>query len=216
MINKDKIIKIDIYRENNEHLLSTKAFTFPKDFFKIRGREMVSVKQANLPLLHKGDEIYAIFEYMNGTRVKCETTVDISTDTQLNFHVDDGYVLEERRNSFKVNTPNEVAFVKKTVHEDESEELFEEPLKIQIINLNLTGIFMKSEKEFIPGDIVLLDLFDHTVEMNTKILREQKNAEGELLGYGCMFLDITPSIEEKIARYIFNLQLAERERRNKN
>lgn len=214
MINKDRIQKVDIYGEGMKHLFSTKAFTFPKDFFKIKGWELVSIKQANLPIMRKGDVVSAVFEYSNGTRVRCDTKVDISTSEQMNFHVDDGYVLEERRNSFKVATPNEYAKICRIEHIDDTVTDLEEPFRVRIHNINLTGVFMESSTELQAGEIVGLLMFDETVELRTEILRVQKDNDGGIIGYGCKFHDVTPAIEEKIARFIFNLQVQERERRN--
>ncbi|MGN0638790.1 MAG: PilZ domain-containing protein [Huintestinicola sp.] len=213
MINKDKIQRVDIYDQNGKRVLSTKSFSFPRDFFKIKGYELVAIKGNDLPLLSKGDQITVIFEYLNGTRIQCNTRIDLSTDLQLNFHVDDGMVLEERRGSYKVNTPGAFA---KILHIERGEEEItdlEEPYTAAILNINLTGVLMKCDMELNVSDIVRLKLLDDPIEINTEILRLQLDNEGELIGYGCRFLDVTPPQEEKIARFIFNCQLAERERR---
>lgn len=213
MINKDKIQRVDIYDESGKRVLSTKAFSFPRDFFKIKGYELVAIKGNDLPMLSKGDQITVIFEYLNGTRIQCNTRIDLSTDLQLNFHVDDGMVLEERRGSYKVNTPGAFA---KLLHIERGEEEItdlEEPFSAAILNINLTGVLMKCDIPLNVGDIVRLKLLDDPIELNAEILRLQLDNDGELMGYGCRFLDVTPPQEEKIARFIFNCQLAERERR---
>ena len=69
----------------------------------------MAIKGNNLPQLSKGEHITVIFEYLNGTRIECRTKADLSTDLQLNFHVDDGMILEERRGSYKVTTPDAIA-----------------------------------------------------------------------------------------------------------
>lgn len=213
MINKDKIQRVDIYDGSGKRVLSTKAFSFPRDFFKIKGYELVAIKGNDLPILSKGDQITVIFEYLNGTRIQCNTRIDLSTDLQLNFHVDDGMVLEERRGSYKVNTPGAFA---KLLHIERGEEEItdlEEPFSAAILNINLTGVLMKCDIPLNVGDIVRLKLLDDPIELNAEILRLQLNNDGELMGYGCRFLDVTAPQEEKIARFIFNCQLAERERR---
>lgn len=213
MINKDKIQRVDIYDQDGKRVLSTKAFSFPRDFFKIKGYELVAIKGNNLPMLSKGDRITVIFEYLNGTRIQCQTRIDLSTDLQLNFHVDDGMVLEERRGSYKVNTPGAFA---KILHIERGEEEItelEEPYSAAILNINLTGVLMKCDMELSVGDIVRLKLLDDPIELNSEVLRLQLDNDGEFVGYGCRFLDVTPPQEEKIARFIFNCQLAERERR---
>ena len=212
MINKDKIQRVDVYDESGKRLLATKSFSFPRDFFKVKGFELVAIKGTDLPMLSRGDKITVIFEYLNGTRIQCNTRIDLSTDLQLNFHVDDGMVLEERRGSYKVNTPGVYS---KILHIERGEEVIEleEPHNAAILNINLTGVLMKCEIELNVGDIVRLKLLDDPIEINAEVLRLQLSNEDELIGYGCRFLDVTPPQEEKIARFIFNCQLAERERR---
>lgn len=211
MINKDKIRKVDIYSSDDRHLLSTGKIQFPRDFFKIRGWELVTIKSNGLPVFHRGDSIYAIFEYTDGTRIKCDTRIDISTEYQLNFHVDEGTVLEERRNSFKVATPNTFAYIIRIERGEEIIDL-EEEFKVRIMNINLTGVLMSCTMDLEPMTVITLKLLDGSIEMRTEVLRKQLNAIGEFTGYGCRFLDVSPSQEEKIARYIFDCQLAERER----
>lgn len=213
MINKDKIQRVDIYDKNGKRVLSTKSFSFPRDFFKIKGYELVAIKGSDLPLLSKGDQITVIFEYLNGTRIQCNTRIDLSTDLQLNFHVDDGMVLEERRGSYKVNTPGAFAKILQIERGEEEITDLEEPYAAAILNINLTGVLMKCDMELNVGDIVRLKLLDDPIELNSEILRLQLDNDGELVGYGCRFLDVTAPQEEKIARFIFNCQLAERERR---
>lgn len=211
MINKEKITKADIYDENGILLLSTKSITFPRDFFKLRGLELVSVKGNDLPIFHKDDKIKIIFEYMNGTRIECMSKVDISTDQQLNFHVGEGVVLEERRRSFKVETI-EPAFIKRI---ERNEEVLdpETAQDATILNINLGGVLLKTDAELLVDDIIDLSIVPVPLDLRAKILRRQTDISGELVGYGCCFLDVTTIQEEKLARHLLECQLAERERR---
>ena len=103
MINKDKISRVLVYSSNGKLLISTKSVFFPKDFFKLRGQDLVMLKGADFPLISKGEPVEIIFEYINGNRVKYNTTIDLCTEYQMNFHVGEGEVLKERRRSFKVS-----------------------------------------------------------------------------------------------------------------
>lgn len=211
MINKEKITKADIYDENGNLLLSTKSVTFPRDFFKLKGLELVSIKGSDLPIFHKDDKIKIIFEYINGTRLECHSGVDISTDKQLNFHVGEGIVLEERRRSFKVTTV-EPAFIMRI---ERNEEVFDLETKkdATILNINLGGVLLKSDAELVVGDIIDLSILPDPMYLRAKILRKQTDSSGELIGYGCCFLDVTTTQEERLARYLLECQLAERDRR---
>lgn len=213
MLNKDKIIKVDIYGEDGVRLLSTRSFAFPKDFFRIKGWELVAIKAKDLPVLKKEEKISAVFEYINGTRIKCETRVDISTSYQMNFRVDEGEVMEERRGSYKVNTPNATAhIIRIEKNEDEVIDMIE-PYEAKIVNINLSGVLMSCDLKLSPGEVVTMRLLDDSVELRSEVLRRQLNDNGELVGYGCKFPDVTPAQEERIAKYILDCQLAERNRR---
>ncbi|MCM1578997.1 MAG: PilZ domain-containing protein [Ruminococcus sp.] len=210
MISKEKIKKIDVYTEEGERILTTARFTFPRDFFKIRGYELVAIRGRGLPVVDKEHNIDVIFEYVNGTRIKCRTHADISTTEQLNFHVDDGEVLEERRQSYKVAT-KESAFVTAIERGDEVIEL-EEQYEATILNINLGGVLLHCDIELFAGDVVDFIFLPDNMSVKAEILRVQKELDGSITGYGCRFLGITPSQEEKLVRHLFECQMAERER----
>lgn len=213
MINKDKITKADVYNEKGELMFTTRSITFPKDFFKLKGLELVSIRGNDLPFFKKSDVITVIFEYINGTRLKCVSKVDISTQYQLNFHVGEGEVLEERRRSFKVKT-QEPTFIYRIERGEEIIDL-EIPQRATVLNINLGGVLMTCEMELIPGDIVSQKVLPEGMDVRSRILRRQTDRDGNLIGYGCCFLDITAPQEEKIARHLMDCQLAERDRRRK-
>lgn len=210
MISKEKIKKIDIYKETGERILTTNKFTFPRDFFKIKGYELVAIRGRGLPVLDKNHNIDVVFEYVSGTRIKCRTHVDISTEEQMNFHVDDGEVLEERRRSYKVAT-KEAAYITAIERGDEVIEL-EEKQEATIHNINLGGVLLSCEIELFPGDYVDFIFLPDNMEVKAEILRVQKDDNGNVSGYGCQFLGITPSQEERLVRHLFECQMAERDR----
>lgn len=211
MIKKDKIGRVVIYDSRDRLLLTTKSVFFPKDFFRIKGRDLVMIKGSGLPLIPKDEYISAVFEYINGMRMKYKTSVDLSTDQQMNFHVGDGIALEERRASFKIN----VEFNATSSFYIRNEEIinFEKPLNVHICNINLGGVYMKTDFDFEPGDQLLLEFFGGEMELLTEVLRVQnKIGTDEVDGYGCHFLNITQTQEERLARYIFECQIAERDK----
>lgn len=213
MINKEKIRKADIYDANGDHVLTTSSITFPKDFFRIKSQELVVIKDNNMPQLDKSQPITVIFEYLNGTRVKYETKIDICTEMQLNFHVDVGEILEDRRSSFKLKTEFE-GFSKYFVRNEEP-VLFDEPLPIHFANINLGGVLFSADYEFEKDDTVDLVFMDGEMELMAEILRRQETDTGELVGYGCKFLNVTQAQEEMLAKFIFRQQVIEREKMRK-
>ncbi len=211
MINKDKISRVLVYDAKGKLMISTKSVFFPKDFFKIRGKELVMLKGSDFPLISKGENVDVVVEYINGNRVKYATTIDLCTEYQVNFHVGQGEVLAERRRSFKVS----VDFNALSPFYIRGEEMyaFDDPVMLHFVNINLGGVYFNSSSEFEASDQVMLNFLDGEMELLAEILRVQKNDEGEIDGYGCRFVDITQAQEERLARFIFDCQVLERERR---
>lgn len=214
MINKDKIVRVLIYGigVGEKLLISTKSVYFPRDFFKIKGMELVMLKGSDFPLISKGEPIHAIFEYKDGTRVKYKTTVDLCTEYQINFHIGEGEILQERRRSFKIT----VDFDGKSPFYIRGEEMFsfDDPVELHFINLNLGGVLFSSSSAFECGDQVMLSFLDGEMQILAEILRKQKDENGNIVGYGCKFLNINHAQEEQLARFILECQKMERIKKN--
>lgn len=211
MINKDKIMRVLIYDLGGRLLLATNSVFFPRDFFKIKGTELVMLKGSDFPIIPKEDTIEAIFEYRDGTRVKYRTSIDLCTEYQINFHVGEGEVLQERRRSFKIT----VDFDGNSPFYIRGEELypFDAPVELHFVNLNVGGVFFKSNSEFEKGDQVMLSFFGGDMQLLAEILRVQRGEDGEVEGYGCQFLNASHAQEEKLAKFILDCQVIERERK---
>lgn len=213
MINKEKISKVDLYDGNGNHFLSSKLISFPKDFFKIKREELVVVKDKNMPQINKDEHITAVFEYMNGTRIKYVTKVDLCTEMQLNFHVDEGIILEDRRKSYKVNFPFDGIC---SYFERGGEPVtFDPKLPLHFFNINLGGVLFNADFEFETGDMVnMLFMFNGIpIELNSEILRLQNDTDGNFVGYGAKFLEVSSQQEELLAKFIFQCQVSEREKK---
>ncbi len=210
MINKDKINRVLVYDLSGKLLIATKSVSFPKDFFKIKGKDLVMLKGTDFPLISNGEAIEAIFEYVNGNRVKYDTSIDLCTEYQVNFHVGEGETLKERRRSFKVT----VDFNGISPFYIRGEEMFsfDDPIELHFINLNLGGVYFTSNSTFEVGDQVMLHFLDGDMHLLAEILRIQRKDDGSVDGYGCKFLDVSHAQEERLARFIFDCQVAERER----
>ena len=211
MINKDKINRVLVYDMSGRLLVATSSVFFPKDFFKVKGTDFVMLKGNDYPVLPTGEAIDAIFEYGTGTRVRYRTAIDLCTEYQINFRVSDGEVMEERRRSFKITVDMDGQspfFIR-------GEEMFSfaDPVEMHIININLGGVLFSSNSDFEPGDQVMLDFMDGEMQLLIEVLRIQRGKDGSVEGYGCKFLDITESQEEKLAKFIIDCQVLERERK---
>lgn len=90
---------------------------------------------------------------------------------------------------------------------------FDAPVELHFVNLNLGGVFFTSDSEFTPGDQVMLNFLDGEMRLLAEVLRAQRDKNGKLEGYGCKFVNINSAQEEKLAKFIFDCQVLERERR---
>ena len=211
MINKDKISRVMIYDLSGKMVLVTSSVFFPKDFFKVKGTDFVMLKGSDYPVLPSGTPVDAVFEYATGTRVKYRTSIDLGTEYQMNFRVSEGEVLEERRRSFKimVDMDGQSPFFIR------GEEMFSfaNPVEIKIININLGGVLFSSNSDFEPGDQVMLDFMEGEMQLLIEVLRIQREKDGSVLGYGCQFIDITDVQEERLAKFIMDCQVLEREKK---
>ena len=214
MLNKEKIVKAEIFDTKGNVVISTDTLEFPKDFFSFSSKEFVVLKgNCKIPA-NKGDKVEAIFYYRNGNRVKYETVIDLATDFQVNIHLGKDYtLLEERRGSFKTCT-NIAGKILMYTRNQETEE-FSPELNANILNINIGGIFMSADFDFEPGDKFLLSFLDGKVKPMTQILRRQPVGDTGKIGFGCKFEALTPSEEETVSRFIFDCQLQERERLKK-
>ena len=214
VLNKDKIIKAEIFDSQGRTIISTKALEFPRDFFNVKTSEFVVFKGSNILPINKGEKVDAVFYYLNGMRVKYITTIDLATDMQVNIHIGQEYtVLEERRRYYKTET-NLIGTVSLYTREEEN-VIVDPPINIRIKNINIGGIFMMSPFEFQIGDIYVLNILDCKLTLSTEILRIQRDNEGKITGYGCRFINTSRPQEEIITRFIFECQRVEREKRKR-
>lgn len=213
MVKKEKILKINIYDSKGKLVVTSKLFSFPKVLFKTKGMELVSVKSRDIGSLKKGDSITVIFECFNGDRVKCASVIEKCTGSAVEFKIDDGEVMEERRSSFKVATRTP-AYISKVTRGDMSVKYEgEHEIKATILDINLGGVLLHSLYDFKTGDVFTMFMLDVQVEIQAKILRSQNDTNGVFKGYGCQFVEVTSHNEELISKFIVECQRAERERK---
>ncbi|MBQ7959486.1 MAG: PilZ domain-containing protein [Oscillospiraceae bacterium] len=130
----------------------------------------------------------------------------------MNFHIGNDYiVMEERRNSFKVyiDVPAKISSYKR------NEDIYDfgpPPLEAVIKNINIGGIFFNGNYSFAHGDIVTINFIKDDFVVDAKILRIQRDEAGNVMGYGCCFDGISQQDEQIISKFIFECQLAEREK----
>lgn len=214
MLNKDKIVRADIVDKNGKLIITTKQLEFPRDFFNLKGTEFVVFKGANIKEIAIGTPVDVIIYYRNGSRFQYDTVIDLATDLQVNVHLGQQYtVLEERRRYYKTET-NIEGTATNIIRGEEKELVGDHKIfNVRLVNINLGGVFLTSDEfEFYNGDCFDLSILDGEVVVPTEILRTQCGDDGKIIGYGCKFIRLTPSQEERVGRHIFECQLIYREK----
>lgn len=211
-----KIIKIDILdRKGVLAVTVEKGFTFPKNLDSDEDSILI-IKGRNLREFDRDDRVSVITTLKSGERVKYAGAVSMSLDTQLNVRLlksGDTEVLEERRRYFKIKV-RENGRVLFFVREEETIR-FEVPVAMAILDINIGGVFMTTEQEFSKDDIlcVEVDLFvDYKLNAMAKILRVQRDVDGNIMGYGCEFQGLTAAQEDYIGKFIYKVQSTQRQK----
>lgn len=205
-LNTSKIVKIEVYDKKDRFLGVTRVFEVTEVKIKKNIIKTVTINFNNIINMHKGDTVMLVFEVGAGTRYKTIAELDSVTKTQIVITLGEVEELEERRRSFKVST-DETAVVYKSKAADA------EGLDARILNINLGGVLLKCEEKLSVGSTIYLSMLSGDLELPTKILRKQKDLNGNLVGYGCQFVEVDKSEEEILSKHILQCQILERERR---
>ncbi len=213
----NKIMKVEILDKNGIiAVTSEKNFVFPKNI-ESGDESILIVKGKGLTEFSKDERVHVIATNKSGDRIKYPGQVTISLDTQLNVRIlknTGTQVLEERRRYFKikVNERGRLLFI---VRDDETLR-YEEPVPIQIHDINIGGVFMSCAPEVLQeGDIICIDIdlfIDYRLNAVAKVLRVQRYPDGEIKGYGCEFQGLTASQEDYIGKFIYKVQFAQRQK----
>lgn len=212
----NKIIKIDIFNKNDVVVLSAeKGFIFPKNLDSDED-SIIIIKGKNFPEIDHDTLVSVVTTLKSGERIKYSGTVSMSIDTQLNVKIlktGSTEVLQERRRYFKIKVSENgriLFFVR-----GEETIRFDEPESMAILDINIGGVFMTSEYEFMAEDVVCMeiDLFvDYKLNVMAKILRVQRGADGNIAGYGCEFQGLSAAQEDYIGKYINKAQYEQRQK----
>lgn len=210
MLSKERILKIDIFTPDNTKILSLTNKQFLLQEAASSSDTMLLIKGRGLPEIPRNTPLEVITSVKSGERIKYGSFVTVSTDNQLNILVktDDSRVMEERRRYYKIEA--DIDCIVNFIDRGEERITFDKPMIAKIKDLNIGGIFLCSCKsELQKNDVLMLTIMldSNMVNICAEILRVQKNAAGDITGYGCRFINLSPSIEEIFAKYVFRLQL---------
>ena len=98
---------------------------------------------------------------------------------------------------------------------DEETIRFDEPYAIEVQDINIGGIFMSMDYECVRDDMICveIDLFvDYKLNAMVRVLRVQRDEDGNITGYGCEFQSLTAAQEDYIGKYINKVQLEQRQK----
>lgn len=210
-----KVIKVDVLDEKGKLLhTSEKGFTLPRDMSSDEDA-IVMIKGRNLPEFERNTIVSVVTTTKSADRLKYMGAVSVSTDTQLNIkilHNNDTQLLQERRRYFKIKVDEHgraLFYVR-----GEETVRFDEPVEITVQDINVGGMFFScKDHEFMEDDMICFDIDlseDNPLNMAARVLRVQRDPDGNLLGYGCEFQGATAAQEDVIGRFILKVQSVKR------
>ncbi len=218
----NKIVKVEILDKSGAVVVSSeKNFTFPKNIESAED-SIVIIKGVDLFSFNKGERVFIVTTTKSGDRIKYPGMISVSMSNQLNVMIlkqnRETELLEERRRYFKikVNERGRALFFMR----DEETIRFDEPFPIEILDINIGGVFMNCpDFEFEQDDAVCVDIdlfVDYRLNAMVRVLRVQRDREGNIKGYGCEFQGLTASQEDYIGKYIYKAQFAQRQKAIEN
>lgn len=205
-----KIIKVDVLDEKGTLIHSAeKGFVVPNNIAADEDG-IIMIKGRGLPEFERNTIVSVVTTSKGGDRVKYMCTVTVSLDTQLNVKIlrnNNTQLLEERRRFYKLKikeTGRALFYIR-----DEKTVRYDEPRGIEILDINVGGIFMVVDDEFLVDDLICveLDLFEeYPLNAAARVLRIQREPDGKISGYGCEFQGLTAAQEDYVSRFIYKIQ----------
>lgn len=212
MLDKTKVLKLDVMDINNKVIYSTDRFKPGRTLFGRVDDALLILFGEDMPEFKKGTPVKVVTHVMNGDRIMRRGRVTISTHKQMNICVGKKCEkLEERRKYFKIKVGIPAKIVLSTLNDETIE--YENGINVIIEDINIGGVFVKTEHEFKKDTELLLEmnLGGKEICVSCHILRVQKNG-GILEGYGCRFLKVTSMQEQIIGRFMFKMQQEQRKK----
>ena len=206
-----KIIRVDVLDEKGALIHSAeKGFVVPNNA-AADDDAIIMIKGKGLPELERNTIVSAVTTNKSGDRVKYVCAVTVSLATQLNIKIlrnNETHILEERRRFYKLKIKEKgraLFYIR-----DEKTIRFDEPVPIEIRDINVGGVFLSAKKsEFMVDDLVCieLDLFEeYPLNAAARVLRVQRDNNGEIEGYGCEFQGLTAAQEDYVGRFVYKIQ----------
>lgn len=214
MISKERVGKAEVLDGEGKLLVSAEGeqFGIAAVTNKVTGRSetVLTVKGGELPQLPRNSEVSVILYMTTGERIKYPAFARQSTAQQMDIVVRTarGQVMEERRKYYKVQT--DLDCVINAIDRGGVQHILKTPAVAKIKDISIGGMFLCiCDEDLLTNDKLFLtvDMKGNAVDVSAEILRLQETADGEVIGYGCRFINVAPSTEENFAKYVFQVQL---------
>ncbi|MBD5128394.1 MAG: PilZ domain-containing protein [Ruminococcaceae bacterium] len=219
LILSSKVIKVEVLDEKGNIIIAAeKGFIIPKSMQSDEDC-IVMIKGRDLPELDRNKIVSVVMTTKSSDRIRYSGAVSVSMETQMNIQLlrsGDTRVLEERRRYFKIKVHENgkaLFFVR-----DEKTIRFDEPVAIAVLDINVGGVFLMcdpDEVEFVPDDLLCVEIqlfADYPLNAAVRVLRVQRDADGNICGYGCEFQGLTAAQEDYIGRFIYKVQSEQRQK----
>lgn len=195
-INLEKVISVNIV--NNDEQYSSRFFIGKK-------RELINwqitVGMKNSFSLKEFENVNIIFNTIDGERYSQAGTITLIENQFITIELDEKITkIKERRKSLKIhcNLTGEIGLLNKTI-------------SVDIKNISIGGVFIATEADLPLHNVFLLNINEIEVVANVTVIRQQKDKNGTIVGYGCQFYNLNFKNEEKIFQYINAYLLKERQ-----
>lgn len=212
-----KIIRVDVLDDKDKIILTAdKGFVVPNNISSDED-SIVMIKGRNLPDIEHNKIVHVVTTTKGGDRIRYTGAVSVSMETQLNvklINTGRNQVLEERRRFYKLKIKEKgraLFYIR-----DEQTIRYDEPLAIEVSDINVGGIFMMIKDNLIEDDLVCVELElleEYPLNAAVRVLRAQHADDGSVEGYGCEFQGLTASQEDYVSRYIYKIQSELRKKR---
>jgi len=195
-INFNNVVFIVVHCKDKQYVT---RFFFGK---RLKGKNTeitIGIKEENQ--IREKNEVILIYNMLNGDRYKQCGFVIENKSPLITVELDDLVEqLDEKRESIKVSSKltGELSVMGQKVIVD-------------IRNISVGGVFIEAEYDLPIRSINLLNISEICLCARIILLRQQKNRNGVIEGYGCQFENLSDKNQEKIIQHINSVLIKERQ-----
>lgn len=207
-------LKANIYAlnasSNEQYLASSASVSCQTDE---DGQTLFILKDFDTSALQTGRIMHLVLFTPKGIQRATASVTFVVDNIQANLRLMQLDPIVERRNNVKV-TVSITAHVAGQVPAPASLERFAEPISLTIQNISVGGMLCKTEVPLtVKCTYLLVVELNHTsFEVIFTVLRQDPSPAPNLYQYGCQFEPLPPDIDAFLCSYIYQIQIAERQK----